>query len=733
MLNSRNLVKYYEWAIKGLVFVIPFLSLWISTSMFFPYITGRNFAFRILIEIAFALWVALAVLKKEYRPKMTPMLIAILAFLAVIGIADAFGVDFYSSFWSRLERMEGYMMLLHLAAYFVVLTNVFRTKKDWLQFFRLVVVAGFLVGSYGVLQLMGLKPAIQGGGFRIDGTIGNPTYLAAYLMLVVALAFILLINSGNKVWRYIYWAAIVFNLVIIFFTATRGAAIAFVVALPLFLVLHLIFEKPKDDKEKKIRKWIAGFLAAMVVLPILVFALRGTGPIQNNPVLSRLTSISFGERTIKSRFMIWGIAWQAFKERPILGWGQENFIQAFSKYFDPGLYDQEPWFDRPHNIIFEWLIDGGILGLLAYLSIFGVLVYYLYKLAVNKHLNIREALLILVAVVAYLLQNFFVFDNFNTYVLFFALLAYLNSLYAEKFYVSDPQAGGNSNNEIGSYSALGVVLVVAGLAIYFLNVRGIAQAQGIISSLKATTDPQNAIQLTYDTFKNTLRYGSFGTGETLEQLSRVASLLLNQSNIPNQSKKLFTQFAVESMENYLKDHPNNIRMHLMVASLYEGARTLDNAYFGQSRVHLQIAHQLSPKKQQILFLTAQNYLLTGEMDKALSALDDATKLDTTYRDAYVNYATLAILMGRNDLVSSAVGSLNKIRLETVNQKYPELPLWNYVEDLQRIFRVYMQVGQKGNARIVLDALLDLRPAVAKYHNIERSYGEVVSGLQAALK
>ena len=341
-MNAQALKNYYVWGIKALMFVIPFLSFWISKSMFFPYISGRNFAFRILVEIAFALWLGLIFLNKEYRPKLTPIVLAILAFVAVIGLADLLGVDPYHSFWSRLERMEGYMMVLHLAAYFLVLTSVFRTKKEWLQFFNLFVVAGILVGAYGVLQVFGLKEAIQGGNFRIDGTIGNPTYLAAYLTLVITLALVLMANVANRAAKYFYGVVIAFNLIIMFFTATRGVTLALVLAVPLFLVLYLIFDRTQG--EQRLRKIILWVLVAAVLLPVGLWLIRGTDLVQNNQVLSRLTSISLGERTIKSRFAIWGLGLQAFKERPILGWGQENFLYAFSKYYNPKLYDQEPWF-----------------------------------------------------------------------------------------------------------------------------------------------------------------------------------------------------------------------------------------------------------------------------------------------------------------------------------------------------------------------------------------------------
>ncbi|MEK7654198.1 MAG: O-antigen ligase family protein [Patescibacteria group bacterium] len=730
-MNSKSLTSYYVLGIKALMFVIPFLSFWISKSMFFPYISGRNFAFRILVEIALALWLGLIFLNKEYRPKFTPILLAILAFVAVIGLADAFGVDPAHSFWSRLERMEGYMMVLHLAAYFLVLTSVFRTKKEWLQFFNLFVIAGILVGSYGVLQVLGLKEAIQGGNFRIDGTIGNPTYLAAYLTLVITLALVLMVNVASRAGKYFYGAVIIFNLIIMFFTATRGVTLALVLAVPLFLILYLFFDRtPGEQRFRKIVLWV---LVAAILLPVGLWLIRGTSLVQNNPVLSRLTSISLGERTIKSRFAIWGLSWQAFKERPILGWGQENFLYAFSKYYNPKLYDQEPWFDRPHNIIFEWLLNGGILGLLAYLSLFATLIWSLIQLAIRKLLGIKEALILMVATGAYLFQNFFVFDNFNTYVIFFALLAYVNRL-SEGFLpeglikikdLNVPESQKASKIIFGA----GLVLVIG--LIYSANLRPIAQSRGIIAALKATASQSDPITATLEEFHKALEINTFANTETLEQLARVTGLLIGNGNFSLEVKKNFVEYTTDKIEDFLEKHNQQIRLHLMVANLYQSARSYDPSYFGKARYHLEFARSLSPNKQQILFLLADNYLLTNDIDKALEALKTAVDLEPSYRDAQLNYATLAIFMQRNDIVQQVIKNLNDIRLNSVDIKLPHAHLWNFINDLKRLFDVYMRAGQPQNARAIYDFTLKLKSDVEKY-GIEIAYGGVVQAMKDAL-
>ena len=78
------------------------------------------------------------------------------------------------------------------------------------------------------------------------------------------------------------------------------------------------------------------------------------------------------------------MAIKGFQERPILGWGQENFNYVFNKNYDPGMWGQEQWFDRTHNVILDWLVAGGILGLLAYLSIFFSTLYYVWRGKTNS-------------------------------------------------------------------------------------------------------------------------------------------------------------------------------------------------------------------------------------------------------------------------------------------------------------------------------------------------------------
>jgi hypothetical protein len=57
-----------RWIAISALFAIPFIVFIIATSLFFPYITGKNFMFRFLVEIAGGAWLGAALLNPAYRP-----------------------------------------------------------------------------------------------------------------------------------------------------------------------------------------------------------------------------------------------------------------------------------------------------------------------------------------------------------------------------------------------------------------------------------------------------------------------------------------------------------------------------------------------------------------------------------------------------------------------------------------------------------------------------------------
>ncbi len=716
-MNTKILTAIYVKSVKAILLAIPVLTLFISNSMFFPYITGRNFGFRLMIEFALVLWAGLLALRKEYRPKKGIVLYAVLAFTAVIGLADLFGVNPYLSFWSRYERMEGYMLILHLAAYFIMLTTVMKTRRDWKKVFGFYIVIGVIVGIYGLLQitinrstlqaegifkglvkLLGVRPALQGGQ-RIDGTIGNPTYLAAYLLMLVFVSLSFFTKAISKIGRWLYGISALFFAVLIFLSATRGALLALGLSAVLMPIFYLVISRGDNKPEKKWRKIAVGIIVLTALSGSSFWAFRGTALVKNNYVLSRLANISLTEKTTRSRFMVWNISLQGFKEHPILGWGQENYTGVFAKYYNPKLFDQEPWFDRSHNIALDWLVSGGILGLLAYLGLFASAVYVLWRLVRAKKIDAKEGAVLAVGLIAYFFQNFFVFDNLATYITFFGILAYINTsgeLATEEVAISTSKDTASSRSLLVAGGALLVLSYVA----YAGNIKPIMESRDLIGIL--ATLGSNSPDAVSAKFKNVLNYNTFGNAEVLEQFGRLGIDLIPTDKIPPAAKVGYVNTAVEAMERHLERFPLDIRMRMAIITLYNRSASLNPNFVGKARRHADEAIRQGPNRQQAYFASAENYLLIGNFDAAIKDLKTAINLEPRYADAHLNLAIIAANIGREDLADEALASLLKINPGSGNA---------YV----RIGTIYLRTGKNDRAFAMYKKALEIEPNNPEFH------------------
>ena len=142
----------YEKILRNLVltliFIIPFVPLVVCSSLFFPYIVGKNTLFRVLIELAVGGWAILALFNERYRPRFSWILGGVLTLVGVMFFADLLGENPLKSFWSNYERMEGWVTLLHLLGYFMVLTGMLNTQKLWHRFFNTSLLVSVWISLY---------------------------------------------------------------------------------------------------------------------------------------------------------------------------------------------------------------------------------------------------------------------------------------------------------------------------------------------------------------------------------------------------------------------------------------------------------------------------------------------------------------------------------------------------------------------------------------------------------
>lgn len=750
------------------IFLVPFIPLIISSSMFFPFITGKNFTFRIIVEIIFAAWLLLVYYDASYRPKKNWIAIAVAGFVGIVALADIFGVNTYRSFWSNYERMEGLVSLLHIAAYFFVVTTVMVAERLWEKFFHVLFGVNFFLTMYSFMQVHG-ELTINQGSIRADATLGNATYFAVFLLINIFLlafwfvrnkckgsidiyysafvGFVLFVIFGLTravssttdlglygkilfgisliglpvlgyfyftkrenivIRRVLYGVITTLALIALYYTATRGAILGLIAGVSLSAVLIAWF-----NRENRFVKNIAiGILATVVLFVGLFIAFKNTSVISTNPVLSRFSTISFGEQTTKSRFMIWNMSWQGVKENPLLGWGQDNFIVVFAKHYNPKMWSQEPWFDRSHNVFFDWLIAAGFLGLLSYLSMFAGALYSLWKF--TSTFTVAEKSILTGLFGAYFFHNLFVFDNLVSYILFFSVLGFISVTTLKE---GTPNI--EAKKEEGSLNSAFVPAVLIGfvLVMYFVNVKPILASKALIQAISPHGEVDGGLNKNFEYFEKTFAYNTFGSGEAREQLIQI-SLKLNQANVPIEAKQKFVNLARSEMIKQVEESPLDVRYPLFLGGLM-------NSYsqFGEAVTYLEKARTISPKKQQVLFELGTTYINTKEFTKAIDVLKQAYEGDPTYNEARVIYAASLIYGGKTNEAEALLGDYTAMDTRLITayastgnyQKLRailEVQLKNNPNDPQTLLTLaatYLQIGDRVRSVELIKRIIGISP------------------------
>ena len=617
---------------------LPFIVL--SHSTFFPFIVGKNFAFRIIVEIMLSAWLVLAFIDPAYRPRKSYLLGVFVAFLGIITLSAIFGENPTKSFWSNFERMEGVVTYFHLFAYFIVASTVLTVRGFWRPYLNLHLFAGVIMAIYGVLQWSGGLDIVQ-DGMRVNGTLGNAAYLGTYALFNIFLAGFFMAResfttTGERARVAIYGAIILLQTFVLYHTATRGAMLGLLAGIGLSTLLVAIFEREK----KILRNGAIGVLFATALFVGGFIAMRDAQFVKDSPVLSRFAAISFTEQTTKSRFMVWNMAYQGFKERPVLGWGMENFNYVFNKYYNPKMYDQEQWFDRAHNVFFDWLIAGGLPALFAYISLFACAIYCIWRRA--DELSIVEKSVLTGLLGGYFFQNLFVFDNITSLIYFGTILAYIEgmsrasheSIKSVKFIKSK----GDADAEDLTFIVSGSAIIIALVLVYTVNYKGVMQNTTLIRAMSdRSAGPARNLEL----FKETIAYDSFGTSEAREQLAQLSMNGFDPSKGVSEIQSQFISLAGNELERQAKKLSKDARYQVFAGSFFSRVGDSERAIS-----YLEKSVELSPNKQTILFELGSAYYNSKNIEKAEEAFKRAYELEPKYDMAQKYYAQVLMASGK---------------------------------------------------------------------------------------
>jgi O-antigen ligase len=676
---KENIIHKGIWIILGLIMFVP---IYVNSDFFFPYIFSKTLAFRILVEMLLLLWLVWLWLKKENRFRLDWLTITFFLLIVFMFISSLFGADFNFSFWSNTERGEGILLWLHLFAFFVVLRNFVKGSRAWSWLFDMFVIAAQVVAVLGLFQYFDFDFVNKtgAGNERIASTIGNAAYLGGYMLFAAFLALYLAVKRRKK-WLLIYYIPVIFlDIFILIQTGTRGAFLALLVSVALFLLYNLF-----RLSNKKLKIYALAGVILFAILSSFVYINKDSQWVANNFTLNRLTSISLSERTAQTRFMTWNSAWQGFKERPILGYGQENFYVVFNKYFNPEIYSHAGsriWFDRAHNIFLDHLATGGLIGLLLYsILIFGP-AWVLFKKGVlrksvkqtddkqpKKSINLPEQILLL-AIVAFVIQGLIVFEALVTYLPLFLILACIGSKYTKPI-----KRWNNSKIILG---VLVVYLIALFPIMHFVNIK---ETKANATLLQAMHLQSVSIDQAVETYFESINYNTLGKQEFRRRATEyIDSLVLSQAATPLQIINY-----VERIDNELikrtQENPYDVTNYLLLMRHYNYTYVLNPERLYEVGPIGEIALSYSPTRPQIYYELgyADMYLYglsleNGQTEQAMfyqnrtkENFDKAIKLNDDVAESYVSTMMALMNIDRGDLVPEYLDKMLAVGIDKLSE------------------------------------------------------------------
>lgn len=371
----------------------------------------------------------------------------LMVYLLVLSLATFTALNFKVSFWGLENRYQGLFVWIHYVLFFFLVKYFY--KKDKLSFLK---ISYFFVGIttvvsiYAIVQRLGVDlPNLyqiftvsrENPLIRSFSTLGHPNYLGIYLAMVLPFFYYLFVKvsakggatygrksykacpESNRRVKGLIWLSFILASLSLLFTLNRGGWLA-ALGMSIFFFLVLFFKK----------KQLSLKLIVKLSLIIIFFSSFFWGSFWGNGVSER-TELMFSDKvsSMTIRLNEYKFAWQKIKEKPVLGYGLDNYIfVSQERYRSPEeLFRDARPMDRVHNLFLDILIRSGVLGLGVFLLII-IKTVHLFCSDWGKESEVFLKKLVLFSVLlAYLIAIQFHFETVSSSVLMFFVLALIDS------------------------------------------------------------------------------------------------------------------------------------------------------------------------------------------------------------------------------------------------------------------------------------------------------------------
>ena len=340
------------------------------TLKFLPKISLDSAMYQVVLLMAFAVMLSTAVASiavglgtlfiivwSVRHKRLPPFDSNILEVLAVYLVLQVFIAMMSWEPWNSLREVVGEVHRL----FPLIFAMTFVKKREQLCGVLIATLLAFLIND-----VAGIYQYVVKGEPRAFGFNHTPTFYGSFmLMQIPLLIYVAQLEILPTLWKRLAAFTAGLSLICLVLSMTRGAWLAFIMVVVVFVVL-----------EKRFRRLTAKICAGLAIL-FLIVALASP---QIQERLSTMTSTKFQSNT--ERVLMWKAAAEIFYDYPISGVGQKMYVNAYNKYYiDRGARERagvigEEGHTHPHNNLLQRASEGGLIGLASFIGLYA---YFFWK------------------------------------------------------------------------------------------------------------------------------------------------------------------------------------------------------------------------------------------------------------------------------------------------------------------------------------------------------------------
>ena len=617
------------------------------------------------------------VLEKKFVFQKTFWDIPLLIFFGSQIIATILSIDRHTSIWGYYSRFNGGLLSTtsYLILYWAFVSNI--KKNEAIRGIKYLLFSALLVSLYGIAEHFGIDARfwVQDVQNRVFSTLGQPNWLAAWLvaLLTIPLAFFLnkenplLLNTKNKKITKGFNFALIFILYLcLLYTKSRSGLLGFIATYTVFWAGIFFLNK---NKIKNILKPF-GFITGLLLITTIIVGTPWTPQLKSffikqpqiEPIKQENQIPTGGTESGEIRKIVWTGALNLWKNHPVFGTGVETFAYSYYWYRPREHNDVSEWdflYNKAHNEYLNFGATSGTIGLLSYLALVVTFISWSLKQIIKKKKKVILNIALLSGFISILVTNFFGFSVTAVSLLFFLFpaLSFIN------LYKKDDKVKENFKLNNVQY-----VEIFALLAIFVILISSIIR-YWYADNRFALGEKFNKAGYTTQSFEKLEKAINIRPNEPayLDQLSIVAASLAVQTANQEQStlSSQLVDTAIDASNKALSISPYNINFWKNRTKVFYKLSEINEDYYNQAITALIQASKLSPTDAKVQYNIAILYSKFGQKETAIETLEKTIELKPNYDQA--RYA-LALFYEEKGEIEKAKEQLNYI-LEKINPNH----------------------------------------------------------------